>query len=70
MINKRSEVNMKGKAKTYLIIGIVFLVVGIIMLVTGAVSRTIAYGDFVVGLAFLAISARENKKTDNDNKDK
>ena len=68
---------MKGKAKTYLIIGIVFLVVGIIMLVTGAVSlvtgavsRTIAYGDFVVGLAFLAISARENKKTDDENKDK
>ena len=61
---------MKGKARTYLIIGIVFLVIGIIMLVTGAVSRTIAYGDFVIALAFLAISARESKKTDDDNKGK
>ncbi len=61
---------MKGKAKTYLIIGIVILVIGIIMLITGAVSRTIAYGDFVLAFVFLALSARENKKTDDDNKDK
>jgi hypothetical protein len=61
---------MKGKAKTYLIIGIVILVIGIIMLVTGAVSRTIAYGDFVLAFVFLALSTRENKKADDDNKDK
>ena len=61
---------MKGKAKTYLIIGIVILVIGIIMLVTGAVSRTIAYGDFVLAFVFLALSTREYKKADDDNKDK
>ena len=61
---------MKGKAKTYLIIGIVILVIGIIMLVTGAVSRTIAYGDFVLAFVFLFFFTRENKKADDDNKDK
>lgn len=59
---------MNGKTKTYLILGIVFLVIGIIMLVTGAVSRTMAYGDFVLALAFLAMSARENRKSDDDKK--
>lgn len=59
---------MKGKAKTFLILGIVFLVIGIIMLMTSAVSRTIAYGDIVLALVFLAISTRESKKSDSDKK--
>lgn len=49
---------MKGNAKTYLILGVVFLAVGITMLMTGAVSRTIAYGDFVIALVFFALSTR------------
>ena len=60
---------MNGNAKTYLILGIVFLAVGVTMLMTGAVSRTIAYGDFVLAFAFLAMSARGNKKSDDDKKD-
>ena len=53
---------MKDNAKKYLILGIVFLAIGITMLMTGAVSRTIAYGDFVLAFAFLAMSARANKQ--------
>ena len=58
---------MKDKAKVFLTVGIVFLVIGII---TGAVSRTIAYGDFVLAFVFLGMYGREKKKTDGDNKDK
>ena len=61
------EAYMKGK--TYLILGIVFLAVGIIMLMTGAVSKTMAYGDFVLAIAFFALSTRGNKKSDDDKKD-
>ena len=53
---------MKGKAKTYLIIGIVILVMGIIMLITGAVSRTIAYGDFVLAFVFLRFLHERTKR--------
>ncbi len=49
---------MKGNAKTYLILGIVFLAVGITMIMTNAVSRTMAYGDIVLALAFFVLSAR------------
>ncbi|MBQ3370456.1 MAG: hypothetical protein IJG48_05480 [Mogibacterium sp.] len=57
---------MKEKAKRYLIFGIVFLAIGITALMTGSVSRTIAYGDFVIACVFLAWSVRENKKSDDD----
>ena len=56
-------------AKTYLIIGVVFLAVGITMLMTGAVSRTMAYGDFVLAAVFLGYSVRESKKSDGGKKD-
>ena len=59
---------MKEKAKRYLIFGIVFLAVGITMLMTGAVSRPIAYGDFVIAFVFLAMSSRANKQSDDDKK--
>jgi len=39
------------------------------MLMTGAVSRTMAYGDFVLACAFLGLSARAKKQSDDD-KDK
>ena len=60
---------MKDEAKKYLILGIVFLVVGITMLMTGAVSRTMAYGDFVLAFAFFALSAKAGKKSEDDKKD-
>ena len=60
---------MKGRGRTYLILGIVFLAMGITMLMTGAVSRPIAYGDFVLAFVFFAYSARESKKSDDDQKD-
>ena len=59
---------MKDKAKLYLTVGIVFLAIGIILLITGAVSRAIAYGDFVIAFVFLGMYSRE-KKTDGDKKD-
>ena len=59
---------MKDKAKVFLTVGIVFLVIGIILLI--AVSRTIAYGDFVLAFVFLGMYTREKKKTYGDNKDK
>ena len=52
---------MMNNSKTYLILGIVFLVLGVVFLMTGAVSRTLAYGDFVLALAFLALSVRAKK---------
>ena len=52
---------MRGNPKTLLILGIVFLVIGITALVTGAVSRTIAYGDFVLAFVFFALSSRARK---------
>ncbi len=55
---------MKDKAQTYLILGIVFLVVGITMLMTGAVSRTIAYGDFVLAFVFFGAARHKSKKSD------
>ena len=55
---------MKDEAKKYLILGIVFLVVGITMLMTGAVSRAIAYGDFVLAIVFLGISRQKSKNSD------
>ena len=52
------------KGNKYLILGIVFLAIGITMLMTGAVSRTMAYGDFVLAAAFFALSTRAGKKPD------
>ena len=60
---------MKDKTKRYLILGIVFLAVGITMLMTGAVSRTMAYGDFVFAIVFFGLSARAKKQSDNDKTD-
>lgn len=65
---------MKGNAKRYLILGVIFLAIGITALMTGSVSRTFAYGDFVIAFAFFAMSARESKNADpddgkDDNKD-
>ena len=59
---------MKGNAKTHLILGIVFLAVGITMLLTGAVSRTMAYGDFVLALAFFILASHGSKKSDEQQK--
>lgn len=61
---------MKDKTKRYLILGIVFLSVGITMLMTGAVSRTMAYGDFVFAIIFFGMSARASKQSDDDHTDK
>ena len=58
---------MKNRSTWYLILGIVFLALEIIMLVTGAVSRTMAYGDFVLAAAFFGLSTRAKKQKD-DNK--
>ena len=60
---------MRMKNRTYLILGIVFLAIGITMLMTGAVSRTMAYGDFVLAFAFVALSAKAGKKSEDDKKD-
>ena len=57
---------MKDKAKRYLIFGIVFLAIGITMLMSGAVSRTMAYGDFVLAVVFFGMAARANKQSDDD----
>ena len=59
---------MEGKAKKYLILGVVFLVVGITMIMTHAVSSPIAFGDFVFAIVFFILSSRENKKSDDDKK--
>ena len=56
------------KGNKYLIFGIVFLAIGITMLMTGAVSKVMAYGDFVIAAAFFALSTRANKQPD-DKKD-
>ena len=55
---------MESKAKRYLILGIVFLAIGITMLMNGGISRTIAYGDFVLAFAFFALSLRKGKDDD------
>ena len=60
---------MKDRGKWYLILGIVFLAVGIIMLMTGAVSRTMAYGDFVLAIVFFGLSLRAKKQSDDDKTD-
>ena len=60
---------MKDRGKWYLILGIVFLVVGITMLMTGAVSRTMAYGDFVLAIVFFGLSLRAKKQSDDDKTD-
>ena len=61
---------MKGSKKTYyLILGILFLAIGIIALVTGVVSRTMAYGDLVLAIVFLAFSARAGKASKDEKKD-
>ena len=60
---------MKNRAKTHLILGIVFLVIGITLLMTGTLSKTMAYGDFVLAIAFFALSARESKKPAGEKKD-
>ncbi len=59
---------MKKQAKRYLVFGIIFLVLGIIMLVTGAVSKTMAYGDFVLAIAFLGLSMRAKKVSKDEGK--
>ena len=60
---------MKKQAKRYLVFGIIFLVLGIILLVTGAVSKTMAYGDFVLAFAFLALSMRAKNAAKDEKKD-
>ena len=57
-ILNKEVINMRGNPKTLMILGIVFLVIGITALVTGAVSRPIAYGDFVLAIVFLMLSRR------------
>ena len=59
---------MKGNAKWYLILAVVFLIVGIVILLTGAISRTMAYGDFVFAFVFLGLYTRANKQNKDDNK--
>ena len=59
-------IKMKDKAQTYLILGVVFLAVGITMLMTGAVSRTIAYGDFVLAFVFFGAARHKSKNSDGD----
>ena len=39
------------------------------MLVTGAVSKTMAYGDFVLAFAFLALSMRAKNAAKDEKKD-
>lgn len=53
---------MKGNTNSYLVLGIIFLAVGIVMLMTGAVSRTMAYGDIVIAIAFFALSTRKSSR--------
>lgn len=57
---------MKDKAKSYLILGVVFLAIGVTMFMSGSVSRTMAYGDFALAFVFLAASTREKKKSGGD----
>ena len=59
---------MKGNAKVYLILGIVFLVLGIIILLTSALSRTMAYGDIVFAIVFFGLYARAKKTPKDDDK--
>lgn len=59
---------MKKKELTYFIIGVVFIVLGIIMIVKDG-SRTMAYGDIVIGICMLIFSRREKGK-DKDGGDK
>ena len=61
---------MDNMAKRYPIIGIVFLIIGIRLLITGAVSRVMAYGDFIIAFVFFNMSARANKHSDDDKKSK
>lgn len=49
---------MKNNGKLYLILGTVFLCVGITKLMTKAVSSVIAYGDFVIAVAFYVLAAK------------
>ena len=60
---------MKKQAIKYLVFGIVFLALGIVMLATGAVSKTMAYGDFVLAFAFLALSMRAKNAAKDEKKD-
>ena len=73
MKNQRNLLNGRNKykkqTKKYLVFGIIFLVLGIIMLVTGAVSKTMAYGDFVLAIAFLALSLRAKNAAKEEKKD-
>ena len=55
---------MKDGAEKYLILGVVFLAIGVTMLMTGAVSRAIAYGDFVLAIVFFGISRQKSKNSD------
>ena len=61
--------SMKKQAIKYLVFGIVFLALGIVMLATGAVSKTMAYGDFVLAIAFLGLSMRAKKVSKDEGKD-
>lgn len=51
---------MKGKERTYFIIGLVFIAIGIFMIVANE-NRTMAYGDITIGICFLALSQRAKK---------
>ena len=63
---------MKGKARTYFIVGIIFIIAALFGYFNGDGSRTIAYCNTTMGVVFFALSARENKKDkgDKDDKDK
>ena len=64
----KEGMRMKKQAIKYLVFGIVFLALGIVMLATGAVSKTMAYGDFVLAIAFLGLSMRAKKVSRDEGK--
>ncbi|MBO6047210.1 MAG: hypothetical protein J6P61_05570 [Erysipelotrichaceae bacterium] len=51
---------MSGKARSYLVLGVIFLLIGFFMILNNA-SRVLAYGDMVIGFCFLALSNREKR---------
>ena len=60
--------SMKKQAVKYMVFGIVSLALGIVMLATGAVSKTMAYGDFVLAIAFRGLAMRAKKASRDEGK--
>lgn len=52
---------MEGKAKTYLICGILFILAGVVGIFAGSPSY-IRYGCITLGIAFCAMSSHESRK--------